>query len=106
VNPGEMTVFSQFSDLSQSTNESPPTSTWFCVLWSVHRSTTNGGSLALAGDPPMITLSNTPTDGVPPISVVGFGIEFSRTTQMFDEPRIDVWIDDVIVANAPITCAD
>ena len=105
VNPGEMTVFSQFSEKTQSTNESPPTNTWFCVLWTVHRSTTDG-SLALAGDPPMITLPNTPTDGVPPLSILGFGIEFSATTQMVDEPRIDVWIDDVIVANAPITCAD
>lgn len=39
-------------------------------------------------------------------SIVGFGIEFSPTTQMFDEPRIDVWIDDVIVANVPLICAD
>jgi hypothetical protein len=106
VNPGEMTVFSQFSELTQSTNESPPTNSWFCVLWTVHRSTTNGGSLTLAGDPPMINLSNTPTDGTPPISILGFGIEFSATTQLVDEPRVDVWIDDVIVANAPITCAD
>jgi hypothetical protein len=105
VNPGEMTVFSQFSDKSQSTDQSPPTSSWLCVLWTVHRSTTNG-SLSLAGDPPMISLSNVQTDGAPPISILGFGIEFSATTQIFDEPRIDVWIDDVIVANAPITCAD
>lgn len=106
VNPGEMTVFSQFSQDSQATNENPPTNTWFCVLWTVHRSTTNAGSLALAGDPPALTLSNTQTDGAPPISILGFGIEFSATTQMVDQPRIDVWIDDVIVANAPITCAD
>ncbi|MEO8844511.1 MAG: hypothetical protein ABI704_23205 [Kofleriaceae bacterium] len=105
INPGEMTVFSQFSGASQSTNENPPTDTWFCVLWTVHRSTTSG-SLALAGDPPALTLPNTQTDGAPPISILGFGIEFSATTQMVDQPRIDVWIDDVIVANTPITCAD
>jgi hypothetical protein len=54
VNPGEMTVFSPLAiDQREPTDQ-------HLVLRAMDRaaSTTNGGSLALAGDPPMITLSN------------------------------------------------
>lgn len=106
INPGEITVYSQFSESTASTNQPPPLGSWFCVLWTVNRTSTATGSLALAGDPPMIELDDVVTDANPKISRMGFGIEFAAPTETFDQPRVDLWIDDVIIAPSPLTCAD
>ena len=46
------------------------------------------------------------TDGTPPLHDMDFGIGFAGTNVNGAQPAIDVWIDDVIVNNTPITCAD
>ena len=106
VLPDALSVYAQFNDVSQN-NETPATvGAWFCVLWTVTLATTKTGSLALAGDPPPVTLANEQTEGTPPVSEMDFGIGFAGSSVFVPEPAMDVWFDDLIVATTPLTCAD
>jgi hypothetical protein len=106
VEPGALAVYTQYTGQSTTTTMPPPVGAWFCVLWTVTRSLGNTGSLTLAGELPTISLANVQTDGTARLTEMDFGIGFSGSTVTVTEPPMDVWIDDVIVASAPVSCAD
>jgi hypothetical protein len=41
-----------------------------------------------------------------PLKTVALGIGFAATNVNDAQPAIDMWIDDVIVHHAPVTCSD
>jgi hypothetical protein len=100
------TLFSQFSNMVVSNATPPPVDTWLCILWSVARATTAVGTIDLEADLGTLILPAQITDGVPPISSVGFGVGFSGPNVAAAQPALDLWIDDVIVNDTPLTCAD
>jgi hypothetical protein len=100
-----LTVFSQFSNKSRDANFTPADDAWTCVVWTVVRASDGTGSLALGGDG-SATLDNINTDGSPALAEMAFGIQLANSTDTSTQPAIDVWIDDVIVATTPLTCAD
>jgi hypothetical protein len=95
----------RFNGISATTNVVLPLDTWFCLVWHA-RLATNGGAMDLAGD-----LFDGPeiggqTDVAPPISALRFGIRFASSKVTVTQPPLDVWLDDVIVHSAPVSCAD
>ncbi|HEY3807226.1 MAG TPA: hypothetical protein VGL61_31710 [Kofleriaceae bacterium] len=100
-----LTVFSQFSEKSRDAGFTPMDGAWTCLVWTVVRATDATGSLVLDGDA-TASLTNVQTDGNPPIDEMDVGIELAGPTDTVLQPAIDVWIDDVIVAASPLTCAD
>ena len=106
VQPDALYVYSQFSLAVMSNATLPPVGTWFCALWTLDRSTSSNGSITLAGDEPGTTLTSTQTDGVPSVDEMAFGIGFSANNVKTTQPALDVWVDDIIVTNTPVTCAD
>ncbi len=106
VEPTGLSIYTQFSNSSYGETTAPPLATWFCALLTVQRATTNTGSITLGGDPAPIQLTSVTTDGNPPISLMTFGIGFAGTNVSTAQPVMDVWLDDVIVTNTPVTCAD
>lgn len=100
-------VYSQFDLKSRNSATTVPTGTWFCVVWKVVRATTATGSIALSGDAPALTLTDTITDSASmPINVVNLGLGFSSTNQPDAQPALDLWIDDVIVDSSAVSCSD
>jgi hypothetical protein len=106
IDPTNIGVYSQFSDQTQTSAGPAPVGTWFCAIWTVVRTTADTGSLALGGGVGPISLVDVQTDGSPPLNYMEFGIGFAGSTDINNQPAMDVWIDDVIVNNSPITCAD
>ncbi len=92
--------------ISASTMVTRPTDTWFCLVWHAKLASSDGaidlesdlfdGASATGGQ----------TDTVPPISVLRFGARLEPTRVVADQPALDVWVDDVIVHSAPVSCAD
>lgn len=84
-----------------------PLDTWFCVLWRVRRSTTNGGIIEVEGDLfDQLSMMNGQTEGVPPLGALRVGISFADANVVAPQPPLDVWVDDVIIHSTPVTCAD
>jgi hypothetical protein len=107
LRPNDLAVYSQFSNVSMGNNTMPPLNTWFCVLWTVTRSTGTTGSIVLGGDPPAIPLPSVQTDdATSPIAIMDFGVAFSGSVVKVAQPALDLWVDDVIVNGSPLTCAD
>ncbi len=99
-------VYSQFgNDILDVT--SPPTNRWFCLVWRVVRGTGTTGLLEVTSDVvPTATLPNITTDGAPPISIIAIGLGWAPSNVTVNQPAFDLWVDDVIVHSAPVTCAD
>ncbi len=92
--------------ISASTTKVLPTDTWFCLVWHVRLSASDG-AMELDGDlfdGPSATGGQ--TDTVPPIDVLRLGARFEASQVTASQPALDVWLDDVIVHSAPISCAD
>ncbi len=84
-----------------------PLDTWFCLLWRLTLSTTNtGGSVVTSDVLPTFAISNSITQTSPAMDNVSFGPFFATNNIDEPQPAFDVWIDDVIVDDAPVTCAD
>lgn len=85
-----------------------PVGEWFCVVFHVVFSTTSGGSLELISDRiPYVMIGAMKTnDSVAPIDTIGVGPYFAGPNVLASQPAFDVWVDDVIVHHAPVTCAD
>jgi hypothetical protein len=66
-----------------------------CLLWSVTRATTATGQVALAGDIGPVIRDDVQTDSVP-----GLGGSNLTATQ----PAYELWIDDILIDDAPLTC--
>jgi hypothetical protein len=100
-------VYSDFDFQITGTGVAPPTDGWFCVVWTITRSTTNTGALDLSSDVlPTISLHGTITDAQSPIGRLRLGLNFASTNVKVDQPAIEAWVDDVIVDPRPVTCAD
>jgi hypothetical protein len=98
--------FTLQSGISASTSIVLPAETWFCLVWHVRLSATDG-ALDLTGDlfeGPSATGGQTDTN--PPIEVLRLGARFEPSQVTVNQPALDVWLDDVIVHSAPISCAD
>jgi hypothetical protein len=102
---GGLTVYSEFSNTSVESMVQPTPGDWTCVTFGIVRADDATGSLILGGDG-SAELDDVATDGVPRLAAAGVGIAFASSTDVDAEPALDLWIDDVIVANAPLTCAD
>jgi hypothetical protein len=100
-------VYTQFGNASQTSPTTVPIGSWFCVIWKVVRSTTTTGALELSGDAPLLSLPNVKTDSATaPMNVITIGMGFASSNTPAAQPALDLWIDDVIVDDAPLTCAD
>lgn len=100
-------IYTQFGGASDITPTTVPIGSWFCLVSKIVRSATATGSLELSGDVPLLTLANVVTDSATtPISIVAIGIGFANSNVPDAQPALDLWIDDVIVHTAPLTCAD
>jgi len=100
-----LSVYTQWNNANMSTSSPPPLNTWVCVLWSVTRATTATGSVTLGGDVGSLTLTNVPTEG-PALTALDIGLIFYSTQTPTAQPALDLWIDDVLVSDTPLTCAD
>lgn len=98
-------LYSQFAELSQITTDLVPVGQWFCVIMKVVPSPTTG-TLEVTGDLSPLTLANVATDGTPPLDYIGLGIGFASNNLPTQQPSLDLWIDDVLIDRAPVTCAD
>jgi hypothetical protein len=104
---GAVEVFVEPQGTQAGTPGPAPTDTWFCLVFHVVFSTTTSGSLELTGTfaPPAIG-SATTNDSAQPVDTIGVGPYFSGTNVDVAQPAFDVWVDDVIVHDSPVTCAD
>jgi hypothetical protein len=100
-----LVVYSQFTNTSADTMFQPTLDAWTCLVFEIFRASDDTGKLALTGDGSG-ALDSVQTDGTPPLGELQLGIAFANSTDTDMQPALDLWIDDVIVANAPVTCAD
>ena len=106
VKTSSFLVYEQWDDQSNAAPTTPPLNTWICALWTVVRDTGTAGSITLDGDLGTTSIANVTTDGSPPVSVFSFGVGYAATNVLAAQPAMDVWMDDLIVAPVPLTCAD
>ena len=100
-------IYSQFGQDSKITMTTAPLGQWFCVVFKIVRSTGTGGSLDLTGDIATLSLPNTQTDSsTNPMNVVTMGMGFASSNTPSAQPALDLWIDDVIVNDAAVSCTD
>jgi hypothetical protein len=97
-------VYSQYAGLNDVSPVTVPTGVWFCAVFKIVRATTPTGSLEASGDVPLLVLPNAATDGVPPLQYITIGLGFAGTNVVVPQPALDLWIDDVIIDDAPVTC--
>ncbi len=93
------------SGIAASTMIALPIDTWFCLVWHV-RLAASGGAVDLSGE--LFdggSATGGQTDTVPPISVLRLGIRFAAPQVTVQQPPLDLWLDDVLVDSAPLTCA-
>jgi hypothetical protein len=99
------TLYNQWSDSSSSNGTPAPTNTWFCVLWRVTRATTMTGSMEMGGDIPPRTMMNIQTEG-PTLTSLTFGLTLFAMLQPTPQPAFDMWLDDLLIDDAPLTCSE
>jgi hypothetical protein len=99
-------IYTQFDNASRSTPTTAPVGSWFCVVFKVVRSTATTGSLEMSGDLGAQSLTDVRTDGAMPMTHLTLGVGFASTNTPSAQPELDLWIDDVIIHTAAVTCAD
>jgi hypothetical protein len=101
-------VYSQFAMATGNTPALGSPGAWFCAVFEVSRAIDATGKLTLSSDivgPQGLT--NVVTDSqATPIRTIWLGIGFAGGNVTANQPALDLWIDDVIVHSAPVTCAD
>lgn len=103
---GDLGLFDQFSNNSNDNSTTPPVNTWFCVIWHVAFTTASTGSMSMTSDvAPSLMMSNIPTDSSPPVKELVLGAGFASGNVNVAQPAFDMWIDDVLVDTAALTCA-
>jgi hypothetical protein len=95
-------LYSQFDNHTAFLPMAIPLDTWTCLIWHV---APNDGVMDLDGDLGSSSFSGT-TNGTPPISVIEIGPNLDPTNVAVDQSGFEVWVDDVIVHHAAVTCAD
>jgi hypothetical protein len=106
VRAANTSVYSQFADVAAVTG-APPLDTWFCMIFRIERATAPTGRLDLTSDTiAAVSLTNEVTEGNPRVTHLRFGIAFASSSVNVTQPPFDMWIDDVIVHTAAVTCDD
>jgi len=100
--PDVTALYSQFDNKTSQLPVPIPLDTWTCLIWHV---APDDGKMTLEGDLGSTTYSGI-TNGDPPISVIEIGPNLDPTNVAVDQPAFDVWLDDVIIHHAAVTCAD
>jgi hypothetical protein len=95
-------LYSQFDNRTQPLPVAIPLNTWTCLIWYV---APDAGNMHLDGDLGSSSYSGV-ANGSPPVSVIVIGPNLSSTNVVVDQPAFEVWLDDVIVNHAAVTCAD
>lgn len=95
-------LYSQFDNHTAYLPIAIPLDTWTCLIWHV---APDDGDMSLNGDLGSSSFSGV-TNGTPPVSVIEIGPNLDPTNVMVDQPAFEVWLDDVIVHHAAVTCAD
>ncbi|MEO6774916.1 MAG: hypothetical protein ABI467_18250 [Kofleriaceae bacterium] len=98
----ETALYSQFDDRTSALPVPIPLDTWTCLIWHV---APDDGVMDLGGDLGSASYSGI-TNGEPPLSILGIGPNLDPTNVAVDQPMFEVWLDDVIVHHAAVTCAD
>jgi len=98
------TLYSQYSGSSIMSPQTLSAATWQCVVLDVSLGANN--TIALTGDAGAVMLGPTMTNGTPGVTAIWFGVGFAGPNVNVAQPALDLWIDDVIVHRAAITCAD
>jgi hypothetical protein len=101
----QIALYNQWSDSTSSNGMAAPTNTWFCVLWRVTRATTMTGSMEIRGDIPPRTMVNIQTEG-PQLTSMIFGLTLFAMLQPTPQPAFDMWLDDLLIDDAPLACSD
>jgi hypothetical protein len=100
-------LYTQYGTASWEIPTTVPVGSWFCVVFEVVRATTASGRLEMSGDVPTTVLQNVVTESASnPMSSINLGMGFANDNSPSAQPALDLWIDDVIVDGAPLTCAD
>lgn len=100
-------VYAQYSGATREVMQPAPVATWFCAVFKVVRDTASAGSLDLGGDLPAMNLDSTQTDSATqPMQIVTLGAGFAGPNVLDAQPAFDLWIDDVIIHRASVTCSD
>lgn len=95
-------LYSQFDNGIASLPAPIPLDTWTCLIWHV---APNDGTMHLDGDLGSSSYSGV-ANGNPPVSLIEIGPFFDPTNVAVDQAGFDVWLDDVIIHHAAVTCAD
>lgn len=103
--PASLALYNQWIDGTRYNNSLPPANTWLCLLWRVTRATTATGSMDLGGDVATASYANIQTEG-PTLDVMLFGLSLYGGNQADPQPALDIWLDDLLVDDAPLTCSD
>jgi len=96
------TLYSQFDNGTSDLPVALPLDTWTCLIWHV---APNDGTMTLDGDLGSSSFTGV-TNGTPALSVIELGPNLSATNVTVAQPSFEVWIDDVSVHHAAVTCAD
>ena len=95
-------LYSQFDNMTAELPIAIPLNTWTCLIWHVQP---NAGTMTLNGDLGSSSYSGM-LNGSPPITVIDIGPNLDPTNVAVDQPAFEVWLDDVIIHHAAVTCAD
>jgi hypothetical protein len=98
-------VYSQFTDGIQGTATGAATNAWICLVWHVVPAT-SAGELVLTGDIATPLTYTGATDGTPKIAQIVIGLQFAGSNVTVAQPALDMWIDDIIINHAAVSCSD
>src|SRR5262249_10175012 len=99
-------LYSQFTNGIDSVQVAATTDTWLCLVWNVAPTASATATLDLTGDIAQPLHLDGATDGSPPIAKITLGLRFAPTNVTTAQPPLDLWIDDVIIDHAAVTCAE
>jgi len=106
VRSDDTEVYHQYDAMQSAAGTPPPVNTWFCLVWHLTLAMSSGSSTVTSDVLPAFTLTDSQTEGSPPPDLIGFGPYFSSSNLDDPQPPLDVWFDDLIVDNVPLSCAD
>src|SRR6185503_12419801 len=99
-------LYSEYDFSNDMSNVAVPAGSWFCAIFKVVRATNGTGSIEAFGDVPTLANTNAQTDGTQPLQYITLGLGFSAPNIGVPQPALDLWIDDVIIDDAAVTCVD
>jgi hypothetical protein len=80
-----------------------PTDRWICLQLQIPQNAAMFGTVRVFIDGSEVTDARLPNAFIGPIRFLALGLDYYRPPAL---PAVDVWFDEVIVDNKPITCDD